>query len=236
MRIALLAALLFLLLAATALSQRIEAKCPEIKIVGPEGITNPGEATFIRVDVAGLDSRLVITYEWTVSTGQKITRGQGTNKIRVQSRPQDGGSAIVVAVTIKGLPEKCINSASGFVDMADPLTGDVAFDAFGRLPWSKEKAHLDDFLTQLHFYSTSTVFIVIQIENDETIDNTKKHAIEMVEYIKSRAEDFDLGRLRFAIHKGSDRHLTSFHIYLEGANLPECTEGCTMLNGKHISR
>ena len=234
MRTAFLVALLTLVSATAAFGQGVETKCPQISVSTTAGVTNPGDATFVKANVQGLDSRLSITYEWKVSTGQKIIDGQGTDKINVQSRLEDAGSTIAATVTVKGVPDKCSNTASGSVDLGHGLIFDPV-DNFGRIPWQQERYRLDDFLVHLKRNPRFVGLIYIQIEDDETVDKTKKHVLKMLKHFKSRDKNFDLERLRFAIYKGA-QHSTMFHFVPEGARLPECPEGCTLLNGKDLYR
>lgn len=48
-------------------------QCPSITVIGPMGITNPGDKIIFRVDGGAVD----LTYLWSVSAGT-IVEGQGT--------------------------------------------------------------------------------------------------------------------------------------------------------------
>jgi hypothetical protein len=88
---------------------RFEDSCPAINITGPAGITKPGEAMYFTANVAGTADEL--TYNWTVSAG-KITSGQGTPAIQVDTTGVGNRATITATLTISGLAPICANSDS----------------------------------------------------------------------------------------------------------------------------
>jgi len=235
MRTALLAVLLVVLSAATALSQGAEAKCPEIVISGPSGLTNPGDPMVFTAEIRGLDPNSTVSYAWAVSAGQ-ITGSPNTVSIKVATAKELAGVSVTANVTVRGLPEKCSNRASTAGDIYRPPICDCALDDYGHIPWRDERARLDNFQIQINHYPKSVAFIEIRIEAGETVETQKKHAIKILKFFKWRQKNFDTGQLRFAIQKGANEHRTRFTLHLEGAKLPECGEGCTLLNGKDLYR
>ncbi len=232
MRTALLTAVFAFVSVITASGQGVEGKCPEISVTGPYQITLPGDVMFFRADIPELDSRGAVTYEWKVSNGQ-ITDGQGTNLIRVQTTREDEGTNVTATVTVKGLPKTCPDQASEVAGVATlPCIGSA--DEYGRIPWPDEQGRLDNLMLVIRNNPKSVAFIRMHLEAGEKVEDAKKHAIRILKHIKWRDEYFDPGRLRFAIEKRSERHSTAFYIVLDGAEMPSCGDGCTLLNGKNI--
>ena len=234
MRTALLAVLLVVLSAATALSQGAEAKCPVISISGPPGLTNPDDPMVFTAEIRGLDSSSNVSFAWEVSAGQ-ITGPPNAVSIKVATAKELAGVSIAAKVTVKGLPENCSDNVTWSADIARHIYDPILED-YGHIPWRDERARLDNFQIQINHYPKSVAFIEIRIEAGETVETQKKHAIKILKFFKWRQKNFDTGQLRFAIQKGADEHRTRFTLHLEGAKLPECGEGCTLLNGKDLYR
>lgn len=93
------------------------AQCPTISVMGPSGITVPGENWIFTAKVEGADLSK-IKYQWTVSVG-KIVSGQGTPIISVPMKEEMLGEAVTATVKIIGLPENCPNTASATGEITD---------------------------------------------------------------------------------------------------------------------
>jgi len=77
--------LLVALLATTASVVRAEVaqECPKLLVVGPPGLTTPGEMAAFSIDLGPLE-RDNPKFKWEVSLGT-IEDGQGTSKIAVRA-------------------------------------------------------------------------------------------------------------------------------------------------------
>ena len=81
-------------------------------------------------------------------------------------------------------------------------------------------------------------YVNVSMGSEETLDDTKKHIVKMLKFLKKRDKDFDLGRLTFGIGKAQPfpyGHYVRVFLVALGGNAPKC-EDCTMLNGKDLYR
>ncbi len=233
MRASISIALITLLSTPAVVGQVTANVCPVIVVAEPTRITPPGDAMFFRAEISGLDGRAVVTYVWKVSRG-KITDGQGSDQIRIQTAREDQGTNITASVTVKGLSENCTISASGVAGVAAlPSHGHgEAVHEYGHIPWFKERTYLDNLLVQMRYVPELTVFIHMKIRSDESFDNAKKHIRRILEHLRWREKRFDRGRIRFGIEKNPKWHVTSWYILPKGGEPPVCGEGCILLSGK----
>jgi hypothetical protein len=101
-----------LVLRLVALGQNENSACPKISVVGPTSIipSHALEPMFFTVSIEGKPENLKIEYAWIVSAG-KILEGQGSKTIKVDVTGLVNQN-VEARVEIKGLPEKCANTAS----------------------------------------------------------------------------------------------------------------------------
>jgi hypothetical protein len=78
--------LFLLILVCTAFSSAQRPDCPKIEIIGPSGVTNPGETLTVNVEVNPPTPDL--KYFWQVTHG-KIEIGQATQSIVVRGSMGD---------------------------------------------------------------------------------------------------------------------------------------------------
>ena len=124
--------------------QENQIYCPKIEVIGPAGITQPGDKmTFA---VGSKVSGLGIKYKWTVEDG-RIIHGQGTKEITViGDKPNTHVNAIV---SITGLPEGCRQTASGLGAVAPAPTFCPILDEWSKIKPNDERGRLDVFFAEL---------------------------------------------------------------------------------------
>lgn len=139
------------------------AKCPSISVVGPPGITRPGESlTFSTGTPFGNNEGL--SFHWTVSAGT-IIKGEGTQVIEVQSTREMNNTRVTATIDISGLPKDCPRSASEAAAVSSGFHPTLV-DELGRLPVREIRERLDLFLSELLANKDQVGFIVIsQPEN-----------------------------------------------------------------------
>ena len=86
-----------------------ESPCPTIWVSCPSGADSKLPLVF-DATVSGGYTDMKPTYTWSVTAG-KITSGQGTTKITVDTSNL-GGQSITATVTVGGYDPRCINTAS----------------------------------------------------------------------------------------------------------------------------
>ncbi|MEQ1921616.1 MAG: hypothetical protein ABL952_03820 [Pyrinomonadaceae bacterium] len=185
---------------------------------------------FFRASIDPVPDGSRLTYEWKVSIGN-LTDGQGTDQIRVVS--DQGGINVTAKVTIKGLPDKCVSTATETAPYA--LKNRVPTgESYDNTSWDDERARLDNVMVHVNNWPESKAFFYIDIGADESFEKAKERVINMIKHIKWRDNDFDAGRLNFGIRKTEKGHLTTIFVFPHDADLPKCVDGCTLLNGKHL--
>jgi len=85
------------------------SECPEISVLGPAGVINPGEDIVFVATLTGTAPERV-SYAWAIDNGE-IVKGQGTLKLTVHDKRRWGGS-VNATLTVSGLPEACPRTAS----------------------------------------------------------------------------------------------------------------------------
>jgi hypothetical protein len=107
--------LVLVLLAFSALASAQEEKtahCPTIVVVGPSGLSNPGDAVRFDSNISFTGKPAKLEYLWRAKSGKQeiaIVDGQGTPSITI-NWPKDP-ETITAEVEVRGLPEGCPNSA-----------------------------------------------------------------------------------------------------------------------------
>lgn len=214
--------------------QSNDVKCPTISVIGPAGLTNPGDSLTFIANVSGGDALQPTTYSWTISTGI-IVSGQGTASIVVATTKEDAGVNITATVELEGFPAKCTKTASETVGIAARIHCGLPADEYENIPWLEERIHYDSLLIQLIHNPESKAFIKIEIGSNETLDTTKKHIVKILKFVRSRNKDFNLGRFTFAIRKRDEPgRTTKVWLFSPEAEMPECGENCTIINGRDL--
>ncbi len=206
------------------------AKCPELEIVGPQGIAYPGSEIVLRAKISGLDSRTLLNYDWKISGG-RVLEGKATNQITLEATEQDAGGFITVSVLVNGLPENCSSNASEKYGVAR-RTHDTVLDQYGRIPWREEQARLDNLHVQISRNPEATGLIYMEIRAEDSVNAAKKHARKIANYFRSKYKKFDLGRLLLRIEPGSEWPSTRFYV-LSKDEIRTCTN-CIILSAKDL--
>ena len=218
--------LLLLLLFCAALSDAQLPNCPTIEIIGPSGVTNPGETLTINVEVGATAPNL--KYFWNVTHG-KIEDGQGTQSIVVRgSMADDAGEDIVATVTIEGLPVGCNKSKSSTAIIADMLSWE-SWDEWGSsLSENDQRSRLDNFFMTLannpHYMGLFYLYAkprVIRREMNLILDHAKMRK-------------FDKSRFIFALTDW-DRDTVRLYQYRPGQwHKIDCKPPCKLIYGRDL--
>lgn len=217
------ALVLFLLFETLCLAQNTDIGCPELKLVGPAGIVEPGERVIFLLEFdKAIDTRN-LEFEWSVEQGEIIT-GDKTSRIKVISTER--GATVNVSVRVKGLLSECQNIAT-----TTAYTGGIGHpipsDEYGKLSWSDERARLDAFFVEL---SNDPSFIGALYIHEQSIDFARRHMQKILKHARFR--EMDKRRLVFLL--GTDEEpKTVLWRSLVGAELPTC-DGCEIYKGSNL--
>jgi hypothetical protein len=218
---------IFLLIAvAWCVAQTDKPACPKIRVIGPHGISNPGDTITFVADVSGNESS--IKYEWTVDQGT-IVEGQGTPAIFVTSRK--GDTNIKATVRIDGIPSFCENSASEMASIAR-LPEWCAMDSWEILKPNHERDRLDSFFLSLQDNPTNSGLILLVVTDKEKLDPTNHRIKFFINHAKFRK--FDLRRLVFSLESSGSSGVRSTAVYRfpPGAE-PPC-DNCVLIYGRDL--
>lgn len=200
--------------------------CPKLKINAPNNHYMVGELIPISAEIGVESKNYNVEYKWEVSAGE-IVKGQGTNSIEIITNRENSGKSIEVILTIKGLSERCNSIVSeNFGITPIPHCGNRPIVDYGKVKLIEEFVALDGIFIELINVPGTTAFIIFEIEESETIEQTKNHIRKLMKHIERRK--YQKENIILAIRK-SEKHRTKMYLVPLGASLPEC-ENCEIIN------
>jgi hypothetical protein len=131
--------------------------CPTVTVSCPDTGT-PGTLVTFTANVSGGNLAVTASYDWTVSAG-RITSGQGTSSITVDTTGLPGNSTVAATVTVGGYAANCNVSSSCTTSFPSrPVARKV--DEFGNITFDDEKARLENFAIELRNDPTSQGYLI----------------------------------------------------------------------------
>ncbi len=211
----------------SAFAQIDKLPCPNMEIIAPVSVVQPGETMFFSVSVGSEVKNYDVKYKWTVDRGT-IINGQNTNTIQISTKGLSD-TTVNAKFEIEGLPENCESKISEIGVIAQELPVEP-YDQYRKISLLEEVVRLDSFIIALQQYPDSKGFIWITINEKATAESAKKHIRRLVKHIKFRK--FAKERIIFAVEKSSNHH-TILVIVPNGAEFPSC-EKCEIIKGKDL--
>lgn len=211
-----------------------ENSCPQINVIGPQGLIDIEGSAQLNVEINREIEKYEPEYFWTVSSG-KITRGQGTPEIEVATGLEDAGSNINVTVKLKGLPENCPDSGSEYIVIA-ARNIHYWFDMFGKLPENTVYARIDNYLVALINDWTAQGVITLEFDKTETRAKKIKRLNRILAHINRRK--FDKSRLKFLISETAEEY-TKLYIIPQDKKISDVlseSENYQIIKGEEIER
>jgi hypothetical protein len=209
------------LVTASSFGQQPPADCPKLEIIGPSGITNPGERmTFVLQFASAEISPKEI--RWEVDVG-KIVSGQGTRSIDVVSEVE--ASTVTATATVSGVPDGCGNTASEKGGVASLPIGEPV-DEFGKMSANDQRGRLDVFFAAMANSPSSLGFISLYDANHETMKRRMRFVLAHARFRK-----FDKKMLVFGLSAGFEQH-TVLWLVPPGADFP-CKD-CKVVYGRDM--
>jgi hypothetical protein len=135
------------------------ASCPSVSVIGPAGITQPGDPMIFATNPP-LNDREGLSFHWTISAGT-IIKGEKSQVIEVQTTREMNNSSITATVEILGLPKGCVRTASESAAVSSGFHP-VKSDEFGKLSRNDTRGQLDVFFNEVLNNKDDVGFIVLR--------------------------------------------------------------------------
>ena len=169
--------------------------CPVIS-VSRSDTASTGPTLLYKANVQNGNPSVTPTFNWTVSGG-KITAGQGTSEVSVDS---EGNNSITVTVEVSGYAANCQNKAS-YSSIIERVMS-RKFDDYGDRKFSEERLRLDQFAIELHKEPGSKGYIIVY----ESTGTRKPAARERGERAKNYlVKERGLSEARIVVLNGGHR-------------------------------
>jgi len=202
------------------------AQCPTLTVVGPAGITTPGDDVTFRAELNGVVPK--VTYSWSVDKGA-IIKGQGTQEITVATTRELAGSAIKATVEVGGLPADCesLFAESAGIESILPVCN---FDEWSEMKPNDERGRLDLMFAELSNNPGNIGMLILRVKRGERLDATNSRVQFVLKHVKFRK--FDKSRIWFALEVADERSTKLYRIP-PGADPPKC-DGCLIFRGESL--
>lgn len=209
--------------------------CPKIMILGPPGVTRPGDEMTFDASVNNLSGPGEIKYEWTVSAGT-IENGQGTPGIEVRTTRAMNDSNVTATVKVIGIPAGCPDSASetGSVSGGHATT---LIDEFGNLARDDIKARIDNFYIYLkHNGPNAEGTIFVRLDKEAARNSKLLYLNNLYHAIISRK--YDPARVTFIMSEERGEFLPSTRLWIlpPGFDFPDGGENPILIKGEDFKQ
>jgi hypothetical protein len=211
----------FLLLTlASAVRAQTPLTCGIVDVDGPSEV-DLGMPLVFKAKITGMTHTTKPEFKWYLSAGT-ITKGQGTEEIIVDTVGL-GGVVLTATVELLGAPLGCKGSESRTTHVkALALACGIAFDRYGDIKFSDEKARLDNVAVQLMNQPLSTASILMSA-GKETFENETTERLARAKSYLVDVRKVDPNRI-VTVDCGFSRVLTiQLYIVPLGTTLPECS-------------
>lgn len=161
-----------------------QAKCPKVEIIGPAGITAPGDVANFAVssDLLNIDG---LKFSWIVSDGVVESR-QGEPHLAVRTGTMAAISSITVSLEVTGLPADCPAISHETFGVGPGCGLPPMIDEWERLSPNDERGRLDLVAAAWKETTNSVVMAVLYRTKRETVAaynarvaRIKKHLIDL---------------------------------------------------------
>ena len=204
-------------------------QCPSISVIGPSGISRPGDTITFRVEVGAVGPRL--QYSWSITAGTSKD-GQGSTTLTVATESSMSGTELVAKVKVEGLPAGCETTASETAPVQPPPSWCWDMDSYseGLLTPGEKRGRLDTFFADLTNNPTHIGLFVLRVTAKERRDQGNPRIQFILSH--SRFRKFDRTRFLFALERADFARTILVRIPPDG-EMPPCNE-CLMIKGVDI--
>lgn len=189
--------------------------CPVIS-VSQLNLASTSQTRIYKVSIQGGDLLVTPKFNWTVWEG-KITRGQGTSEVSVET---EINNSITVTVEVTGYAANCQNKASHTTIVEQILSRKV--DEYSDLKFSEERLRLEQFAAALHNEPGSQGYIIVYDATGTRKSSVRERGERATKYlIKERG----IPQTRIVIVNGGRRDKRSVELFITplGALPPTAT-------------
>lgn len=193
----------------------VKPECPEVFIVGPAGIVQPGQTAVYTASVKTRGKAIAIGYVWSASHG-KVVKGQGTTAVEVM-HDQPELESLTVTLEVTGLPSGCPNTASESSTW-DPPPQAEKLDQF---TWPLDltaDARLGKIREALDYNSNSQLYVFTP--SDPAMLKTLRQIV-----FNALSHGYDPPRITF-VENSPKNGLIQFWLVPPGATPPSKCDGC----------
>ena len=191
----------------------IKPTCPSVGIACPEQVKAGQPITFTSTLTGGTGNVPKI-YNWRVSGG-RITSGQGSNSITVDTTGLEGQS-LQASLIMGGYDEECAASCS--IQFPVPILA-RKFDEFPDIARNDEKARLDNFTIELKNDPTATAYVIVYPGRRGRSNAAQLRAQQIVDYMVN-SRGFDSSRIVPLIGRTREEEMVQLWIRPQGAPAP----------------
>ncbi len=152
--------------------------CPNVRIRCPERPVL-GQPLVFTSDVSTTSPGASLIYNWTVTAG-RITEGQGTPTITVDTSALTGGQNVTAKLSMGGFPMDCSDTCT--VEFP-PVRECKKFDEFPSIAFNDEKARLDNYAIELQNDPTSTAYVIVYPGTRGRPGEVQRHTTRILDYL-----------------------------------------------------
>lgn len=187
--------------------------CPTIKIETPSELTQSGDTFVVRAVLKSTTVIKNLNYNWTISGGI-IKKGQGSDTLVVQTNKEDGGTNILVYLTVSGLSPECEKTAQETVGVAYVCVLPITLDEFESPGANEIRARIDSVFIQLDKDPDMIGLFIMDFDQTERRSARVLRIKRILDAVRYRK--YDLNRIAFVISQKIDSRST--RIYMIPAN------------------
>ncbi len=200
-----------------AVEETITRACPyNIQLSGPDRVMEGDLITFASNNTV-TEGAIPVIYNWTVSNNAKITSGQGTPSITVDTTGMGGQTVNADLDVNDGVYDATCRqkiSVPTIVEAKPPLPGPRKFDEFPSRAFDDDKARLDAFAIELQNNPDSQGYIIMYQGTDKNsvknrnVDILSKRTLDYL--VKARGID----PRRIMITNWGSRDVTTYDLWI----------------------
>ena len=190
--------------------------CPKISVIGPAGITMPGDTMVFSANVDG-PSRTGLTYRWTIGDDGKIVAGQGSPNISVET-PKKTAFNITATVEIRGLDPGCPNTVSETAPVACRCDAVLIDEYPAKLVRREEMSRLVNAAAELEKRDDGILYFIVYFKPRTSDRQIDARFTWLKNFLVSRGVRSD--RLQVVSGGTTDEALTKVYYLPPGAEPP----------------
>jgi len=176
-------------------SQTSENPCLKIKIKAPETV-QPDEVFKVFASFEKESQPSTSKFNWTIVMENDVSKIYDQGIIEIDSKKlKDGETIIILAEALSG---KCQNTAAAKIFVAPACILPSKIDEYAELPWSDEKARLENVAFQMKDLKDMKLSVFINLDNKTSQSERRNYLIKVFKYLTAFSE-LEKNRVTFLI-------------------------------------